>query len=70
MTIARGTREWVKDPPLGRAWLLEYAMFCLGACVQAAAACEFAYRLGRAHAEFEALRSDNKSKPTRTIIYG
>lgn len=59
--LARGTREWVKDPPLGRLWLMEYAMFCLGHGLAVAGACEFYYRLGKAHHDFEQLRSGHRS---------
>lgn len=66
IVVARGTREWVKgDHPLGTVWYMEYAMFCLGHGFAVAGACEFYYRLGKAHHEFEALRT-----PKRSIVSG
>lgn len=55
-TLARGTRSWVKDAPLGNAWMMEYAMFCLGMCLAVAGGLATQYRLGRAHRDFEELR--------------
>jgi len=65
--LARGTRDWVKDPLMGTAWYAEYAMHCVGHGFAVAGACEFYYRLGRAHSEFEKMRTD---KPKRSVVSG
>ncbi len=65
--IARGTKEWVKDPPLGHSWCLEYMVHCLGSSLAAAGFCEYYYRLGKAHAEFEEME---RTQPIRSVIYG
>ena len=74
-TLARGTREWVKDAPLGKAWLLEYTMFCLGLGMAIAGALELQYRLGRAHRDFEDLRKVPalalpRARTRRSIVSG
>lgn len=52
--------------PLGGAWLSEYVAFCLGHNFAIAGALATQYALGRAHAEFEALRKSG-AKTTRDM---
>lgn len=46
----------IRELPLGHKWLREYTAFCLGHNLATAGALELAYRLGRAHDDFERLR--------------